>query len=113
MAADEGLNVIFREALCDVSGVEEKKMMGGTCFMVNGHMLGGAHREKDGTGYFMFRVGKQNSESAGGIGHGKVMEQGGRVMSGLYLVEADDCPDDVFESWKTLALSHVLSLPSK
>jgi hypothetical protein len=76
MAVDEGLNEIYRSALVDVPGVTEKKMMGGVCFMVNGNMLGGAHREKDGTGYFMFRVGKENAASAEKIGGGEVMKQG-------------------------------------
>ncbi len=113
MAVDEGLNEIYRCALGDMPGVTEKKMMGGVCFMVNGNMLGGAHREKDGTGYFMFRVGKENAGAAEKIGGGEVMKQGGRVMSGLYFVEADDCPDALFEKWKSLALSHALSLPPK
>ncbi|MEJ2411198.1 MAG: TfoX/Sxy family protein [Novosphingobium sp.] len=113
MAVDEGLNEIYRIALVDVPGVTEKKMMGGVCFMVNGNMLGGAHREKDGTGYFMFRVGKENAASAEKIGGGEVMKQGGRVMSGLYFVEADECSETLFEKWKSLALSHALSLPPK
>ncbi|MEJ2626212.1 MAG: TfoX/Sxy family protein [Pseudolabrys sp.] len=113
MAVDEGLNEIYRSTLVDVPGVTEKKMMGGVCVMVNGNMLGGAHREKDGTGYFMFRVGKENAASAEKIGSGEVMKQGGRVMSGLYFVEADECSDTLFEKWKSLALSHALSLPPK
>lgn len=113
MPVDEGLNETFRGALIDVPGVTEMKMMGGICFMVNGNMLGGAHREKDGTGYFMFRVGKQNAATAEEIGGGEVVKQGGRVMSGLYFVEADSCSDALFDKWKSLALSHALSLPPK
>jgi hypothetical protein len=113
MAADECLNEIYRSALDQVSGVTEGKMMGGVCFMVNGNMLGGAHRDKDGTGYFIFRVGKENASAADKIGGGEVMKQGGRIMSGLYFVGADDCPDALFEEWTSLALSHALSLPPK
>ncbi|WP_428027997.1 TfoX/Sxy family protein [Altererythrobacter sp.] len=113
MAVDEGLSEIYRSALNETPGLTERKMMGGVCFLVNGNMLGGAHREKDGAGYFMFRVGKENTAAAEKIGGGEVMKQGGRVMSGLYFVEADDCSDALFEKWKSLALSHVLSLPPK
>ena len=113
MAIDEGLNEVYRSALEEVPSVTEKKMMGGVCFMVNGNMLGGAHREKNGTGYFMFRVGKENAAAAEKIGGGEVMKQGGRIMSGFYFVAADDCSDKLFEKWKSLALSHALSLPPK
>lgn len=52
-------------------------------------------------------------ESAEKIGGGKIVEFGGRAMGGLYFVEADDYPDALFEKWKSLALSHALSLPPK
>ena len=113
MAVDESLNEKYRSALDQVSGVTERRMMGGVCFMVNGNMLGGAHRGKDGAGYFMFRVGKENADLADRIGGGEVMKQGGRIMSGLYFVKADDCPNALFEKWASLALSHALSLPPK
>lgn len=113
MPVDEGLSEIYRTALQDVAGIAERRMMGGLCFMVNGNMLGGAHREKDGTGLFMFRVGKSNADEADRIGGGEIVMLGDRPMPGFYFVNADDCPDDLFEAWKTLALSHALSLPPK
>lgn len=113
MPVDEGLSQIYRDALADVPGVTEKRMMGGMCFMVHGNMLGGAHREKDGRGLFMFRVGKANIDVAEKLGGGTAVMLGNRPMPGFYFVEADDCPDDLFEAWKALALSHALSLPPK
>lgn len=113
MAVDEELDQIFREALGGLPGVTEKRMMGATCFLVNGHMVGGAMREKNGLRRFLFRVGKENKAEAEAIGHGQIMEMGGRKMSGLYFVDADDCPPEVFTAWKSLALFNAFSLPPK
>lgn len=50
---DDATLIPMRAALAGVSGVVEKRMMGGVCFLVNGNMLGGADK-----GRYMFRVGK-------------------------------------------------------
>lgn len=113
MAVDEALSQRFRDALIGLDGVSERKMMGGMCFMLNGHMVGGAHRDKDGAGWYMFRVGKENESAGEAIGVGEVMVQGGRRMSGLYFVAEEACTDAVFEAWRALAVGHALSLPPK
>ncbi|MFT4555661.1 MAG: hypothetical protein ACI92S_000993 [Planctomycetaceae bacterium] len=59
MAYSEEHAQILRDALSDLSGVTEKKMFGGLCFMLNGNMLCGVH--KDGG---MARVGKDNEAAA-------------------------------------------------
>ena len=41
MAFDESLAARIRTALARKKGVEEKKIFGGPCFMLNGHMLVG------------------------------------------------------------------------
>ncbi len=113
MAVDEELSKNFRDALEGLPGTSDKKMMGGTCFFVNGHMVGGAHREKSGRGLFMFRVGVDNVAAAEVIGGGEKLVQGGRLMRGFYFVEADDCPPELFEAWKSLAVAHAMSLSPK
>ena len=118
MAYDEALTETFRTVLAqslgkDLPGIVERRMMGGVCFMLNGNMLGGAHREKDGTGFFMFRVGKENARAAEKIGGGEIVDMGGRKMGGLYFVEADSCSTDLLNAWSALALSFASSLPRK
>jgi len=88
-------------------------MMGGVCFLKNGNMIGGADRQKDGSGRFMFRVGKENEEQALARKGASVMEQGGRRMSGLIFVNEDDCNDKDLKEWVALALSFVSKLPPK
>ncbi len=113
MAVDEELAQAYRGSLEGLVGLSEKNMMGGTCFMLNGNMVGGAHRDKNGTGFFMFRVGKDNDEEAAKLGTGTPLVQGGRKMTGFYFVESDGCPGEVFEAWKSLAVSNAMSLPPK
>lgn len=113
MAYDEALTATFRDALSGMVGITEKKMMGGVCFMLNGHMVGGADRTKDGEGRFMFRVGKANEADAVNRLGGHVMEMGGRKMSGMFFVPEEDCGPQVMKDWLSLALSHAASLPPK
>ena len=45
MPVDEALTARMRDALAAHVGISEKKMMGGTCFFLNGNMLSGARRQ--------------------------------------------------------------------
>lgn len=113
MAYDEELSHRFRTSLEGMAGVSEKRMMGGICFLLDGNMIGGADRTKDGTGRFMFRVGKDNQEQALARDGATVMEMGGRRMSGLIFVEEDACDDVALREWVSLALDFVTTLPPK
>ena len=113
MAYDETLTARFRSALGGRSGIAEKRMMGGVCFLLNGNMIGGADRAKDGEGRFMFRVGKPNMETADALPGGKPMVQGGRTLSGLYFVSEEGCDEATFAAWLSLALSFAETLPPK
>jgi len=113
LAYDEELSAQFRDMLDGMVGISEKKMMGGLCFMLNGHMIGGADRNKDGIGRFMFRVGKDNEAEAIDRLGGEVMEMAGRRMSGMFFVGEDECDDKQLKDWLSLALSNAASLPPK
>ncbi|MEO8244697.1 MAG: TfoX/Sxy family protein [bacterium] len=108
MAYDEGLAQILRDAL-DGEPIQEKRMMGGLCFMWHGHMLCGVHK-----GGAMFRVGKPNYAAALGIDGVQPMAFTGRPMSGFV-----DCADEAVADdtrriqLLTLARSFVSSLPPK
>ncbi|QHQ35854.1 TfoX/Sxy family protein [Algicella marina] len=109
MAVDEALNTRLREALAGLPDLREQKMMGGTCFMVNGHMVAGAHREKDGRRRLMFRVGRENGVEAAAIGGGEAAVMGGRVMSGIYFLDAEELSEEAFTAWRELAVGNVLA----
>ncbi|MGI9434902.1 MAG: TfoX/Sxy family protein [Geminicoccaceae bacterium] len=113
MAYDEDLANRFRNALDDLPGVVEKRMMGGLCFMVNGNMLGGADRAKDGMGRFMFRVGKDNADEAEARPGAMPIKMGGRRMRGFFFVDAATCDEEMLRDWIAVALGFVSSLPPK
>jgi TfoX/Sxy family transcriptional regulator of competence genes len=103
----------FRDALRGVSGVSEKRMMGGLCLLVNGNMLGGVDRTKDGADRFMFRVGTENESAALARTGASAVEMGGRRFRGFVFVDAQACNARALTSWVALALGYVKTLPGK
>lgn len=113
MAYDELLSMRFRDALPKRRGYSEKKMMGGLCFMLNGNMIGGADRTKDGQGRFMFRVGKDEHEKAVKLKGAQPMVMGGRTMRGFIFVDEKECNAKAMRSWIDRSMSFVETLPKK
>jgi len=114
MAYDELTTERFREAIADLGGIEEKRMMGGICFMLNGNMVGGADKPKDGGGArFMFRLGKDNHEAGLALEGAQPMEMGGRKMRGFFFVEEEGCDDELLKLWVDLTVGFVSQLPPK
>ena len=114
MAYDAELSARFCAALEGHVGISEKKMMGGLCFLLNGNMIGGADRDKDGRGRFMFRVGKDNEAQALSRDGAEIVEMGGRRMGGMVFVAEEAVETDaVLSDWVALALSFTTTLPAK
>lgn len=117
MAVDDFLNDRFRTACCSTwsegSAFSEKRMMGGVCFLVNGNMLGGANRQKDGTGRFMFRVGKDLEAEALARPGAIPMINGEKRMGGMVFVDEAACDAHQLQEWVVLAFSFVGTLPPK
>jgi len=105
---DDTTLIPMRAALAGVSGVTEKRMMGGVCFLVNGNMLGGADK-----GRYMFRVGKDQEAEAMARPGANPMIQGGRKLGGFVWVDADGCDAQTLADWIALALRFAGSLPPK
>ncbi len=109
MAYDEGLATILRDDLEDLQGITEKKMFGGLCFLLNGNMLCGVH--KDGA---MFRVGKDNEAAALEIDGAGPMQFTGRKMGGMIDVTDEGLADDKARAeWLRLSLDFVKPMPAK
>ncbi len=113
MAYDEETAARFRDELDGLVGVTEKRMMGGVCFMLNGNMVGGADRNKEGICRLMFRVGVDNVDRAAGLPGGEPMEMGGRRMRGFFFVESETCSNSDLKKWISLSVEHAMSLPPK
>lgn len=109
MAYDEGLAERVRVALPDVAGLVEKRMFGGLAFMVNGNMCVGIVKDE-----LMARVGPQQYDHALTLLGAKKMDFTGRTSKGMVFVEPNALTEDnQLETWITLCLNFVNSLPAK
>ncbi len=89
--------------------IEEKRMFGGLCFMLDGHMLCGVHK-----GGGMFRVGKDRHAAALTIDGASAMAFTGRPMGGLVDVTDEAIADDTRRAQlMALAMENVRSLPPR
>jgi TfoX/Sxy family transcriptional regulator of competence genes len=98
----------LRAALAGQRGVTEKRMFGGTCFLLRNNMLCGT-----GSGSFLFRVGKEAHAAAVRRRGARAKVHGGRRMEGFIWVDPTACDARVLKSWVKLALSYVGALPAK
>jgi hypothetical protein len=103
----------LRDALRGIPRVSEKRMMGGLCLLVNGNMIGGIDRTRNGADRFMFRVGKANESWALKQKGAAVVEMGGRRIGGFIFVDAKACTSRTFPKWIAMALDYVNTLPEK
>ena len=109
MAYDPGHAQLMQEALGDTPNISEKKMFGGLCFMLNGHMVCGVH--KDGG---MAREGKQAEPDALLIEGIAPLSFTGRKMGGMVDVSEDVLSDNIrLEKIVSMALDYAKSLPPK
>lgn len=109
MAYDEGHAELMRETLGDLPGLSEKKMFGGLCFLLNGNMVCGVH--KDGG---MFRVGKPAEAEALTIEGVAPLSFTGRPMGGM--VECDEtllADAERLRRIVEMSIAHAASLPAK
>ena len=108
MAYDSELADRMRTALQSRSGVVEKKMFGGVCWLLNGNMLCGVE-----VGRFMFRVGAEQEASALSRAGARPMDITGKPMKGFVWVAARDAEGVGLNSWIDLAAHYVEGLPPK
>lgn len=112
MIDEATLIATMRDRLRGLPGLTEKRMMGGTCFLLNGNMVGGSGCNEAGNTHFMLRVGKDNGPKPEILPGGQPLVKGGRRMGGMYLVDPEQ-PERVISDWMSLAVDNALSLPPK
>jgi TfoX/Sxy family transcriptional regulator of competence genes len=98
----------MRRALAGRSGIIEKKMFGGYCWMLHGNMLCGVE-----VGRFMFRVGKDLEAKALARPGASPMDITGKPMKGFVWVKANEAEGKALQSWIELAARYVEALPPK
>ena len=89
-------------------GLSERKMFGGTGFMLNGNMVAGTFR-----GGLLLRVGKErHAEALAKPGAGPMLMRG-RPIAGYVLVDGKGLGAAAVRDWAALALAYVRTLPPK
>jgi TfoX/Sxy family transcriptional regulator of competence genes len=110
MAYDEEVAKRIRTLLSGRSDVHEKKMFGGLCFMVRGHMCCAA----SGRGGLLVRVGPDAPASVLNGPHASPVEMRGRAMTGYVRVAPDGYRTvSGLKKWVTHAVDFVAKLPVK
>lgn len=98
-----------REILSARNDVSERKMFGGLCFMVAGHMCCGLAANK-----FMVRVGPAEYGRALALRHAQPMDFTGRPLMGfVYVAPAGLKTKRDLARWLAMGVDYVESLPAK
>lgn len=109
MAYDEGLAQRIRETLAETTGVVEKKMFGGLCFMLRGNMCAGVSGDE-----LMVRVGPDAYGEALALPHAREMDFTGKPLRGFVYVDPLGFEsDEDLESWIERGARFARSLPAK
>ena len=109
MPYDETLAKRSREQFNGRADVEEKKMFGGLCFMVSGHMCCGIVKNK-----LMARVGPDSYKESLAKKHVSKMNFTGRSMKEMVYIEQDVLlKEKELSEWLVLCIEYVESLPPK
>lgn len=109
MAFDESLAARIRDVLDRTKGVEEKKMFGCICFLLDGNALAGVWKDR-----LIARLGPDDGEAALREPHVRAFDITGRPMRNWVAVEPEGIEDDdQLKTWIERAVKFVLTLPSK
>src|SRR6202453_2263174 len=109
MAFDEILAARIRHALARKKGIEDKKMFGGICFMLNGNMLVGVWKDS-----LIVRLGENQGQEALLEPHVKPFDITGKPMKNWVLVKPEGIKDDEqLKGWIQRAVKFVGKMPGK
>ncbi len=109
MAYDEKLADRIREYLVDLKKMEEKKMMGGLCFMYKGKMCCGIVKED-----LMVRVIAERLEEALSHPHGRPMDFTGKPLKHFVFVAPEGFQRKTdLAYWLEMGIEFVNSLPAE
>ena len=109
MAYDERLAERVRRALAPRRNVVEKKMFGGVCYLISGHMACGIVDDR-----LMVRLTPEDAEARLRERHVKPMDYTGRPLKGFVFVDAGGTKTAAqLKRWVECAAVYAESLPAK
>ena len=109
MAYDKGLAQRIAEVVEDIDGLEEKKMFGGICYLVDGNMACGVYKD-----YLIVRVGPEKYRASLERPHAREFDITGKSMKGWVMVTQEGYANDAaLKNWIHQGLDFARSLPPK
>jgi TfoX/Sxy family transcriptional regulator of competence genes len=109
MAYNEELAERMRKILKTGSMGIEKKMFGGTGFMINGNLACGVNKQD-----LILRLGESEFEKAMKQPHVRIFDMTGRPMKGWILISSDGYKSDkALRNWIEKGINFAKSLPPK
>lgn len=108
MAYDETLAARVRDILAPDPGLSERKMFGGLCFLLHGHMVCGIVGDT-----LMLRLNESLASEALLKPHVREMDFTGRPMRSMVYVDPPGLRGRALRTWVELAAGHARSLPPK
>jgi TfoX/Sxy family transcriptional regulator of competence genes len=110
LGSSEELAERIRAEFADRSDISERKMFGGTGFMLAGNLAAGAQRD----GNLLLRIDPETSDELTADPHASLMVQRGRELPGWLIVDAVAlADDDAFKRWLGRGVAFASSLPPK
>ena len=109
MAYSEELAARVRRALGNRSGLAEKRMFGGLCFLLGGNMCCGVTGDE-----LMVRVGPEAHAAALALPHARAMDFTGRPLRGFVYVSPEGSAAEAdLAAWVERGVRFAESLPAK
>ena len=109
MAYNQTIEARIQNQVADWRGCTAKKMFGGVCHLMRGHMFCGVYKD-----YLILRLGKAAAGEALAQEHVRPFDITGRPMKGWVMVAQKGFESDAdLERWLDLAREFVGTLPSK
>jgi len=109
MPYDPSLAGCVRDLLARVPHLEEKRMFGGVCFLLNGNLLVGVWKD-----CLIARVGPEQYEESLQQPHVRLFDVTGRAMKGWVMVGPEGVEtDEQVRTWIDRAAQFVQTLPPK
>jgi hypothetical protein len=109
MAFDESLAGRVRDTLARMKNIEERKMFGCICFLLNGNALAGVWKDR-----LIARLGPGEGETALRESHVRAFDITGKPMRNWVAVEPEGVEDDdQLAGWIGRATKFVKTLPKK
>jgi TfoX/Sxy family transcriptional regulator of competence genes len=109
MGYNEKINLRIARQVSGWKNCKQKKMFGGICHLMNGHMFGGVYKD-----FLILRLGEEPARKALKQPHTKPFDITGSPMKGWVMVEQDGFrEEEELKSWLDRARRFVLQLPSK